>query len=235
MVSSDKKIRMNDEFEGEDNYKTAQYIKSYMFIKGFSLGKDLRYTPIALSLAHSLHEGQYRNDKIPYIYHPLKVCSMLISYGIDDDITLASALLHDVLEDCEDKLPKKGDELEEAYHLDDEILKIVRILSKKSGLNDRELAVYFDKIRENPKAALIKLTDRLHNISTVYTFEYPKMRKYIVETAKYLIPMASYCKRYYPAYSNAFSILKSGIESMNNSMSVMLDKIEAMEREKLNA
>ena len=88
-----------------------QYIKSYMFIKGFAVGKSLKQTMVALSLARQLHDGQHRKDGTPYIAHPLKVCSTLISYGIDDDVTLAAALLHDVLEDCGDRLPLGGREL----------------------------------------------------------------------------------------------------------------------------
>ena len=45
----------------------------------------------------------------------------------------------------------------------------------------------------------------------------------------FLIPMASYCKKYYPEYTNTFSILKNNIDSMNRSMDVMLCKIEALE------
>ena len=92
-----------------------QYIKSYMFIKGFAVGKDLKKTQTALALAKQLHAGQYRKDGTPYISHPLKVCSTLISYGIDDDTTLAAALLHDVLEDSGDRLPGGGEEYTSWY------------------------------------------------------------------------------------------------------------------------
>lgn len=221
-------IQMNDQF---DESESACYMKSYMFIKGFAVGRDFKQVMVALSLARQLHEGQYRKDGTPYISHPLKVCSTLISYGIEDDITLAAALLHDVLEDCGDKLSLCGKELVSEYGIRQEILDIIRLLTKESGLNDHELSVYFKRIEENPQAALIKLSDRLHNSSTLYTFTFPKMRKYIRETSMFLIPMASYCKKYYPEYSNAFSILKSNIESMNRSMDVMLSKIEAMEKE----
>lgn len=220
-------IPMNDEF---DETEAVQYMKSYMFTKGFAVGKNLRQTMIALSLARQLHDGQYRKDGTPYISHPLKVCTTLISYGIDDDVTLAAALLHDVLEDCRDKLAMGGKELVTEYHLKKEILDIIRLLTKESGLGVHELNVYFKKIEENPKAALIKLSDRLHNSSTLYTFTFPKMRKYIQETSMFLIPMASYGKKYYPEYANAFGILKSNIDSMNRSMSIMLDKIEGMEK-----
>ena len=211
-----------------DERETAQYIKSYMFIKGFAVGKDFRQTMMALSLARKLHDGQHRKDGSPYISHPLKVCSTLIAYGVYDDATLAAALLHDVLEDCLERLPQGGEELISVHGLSREVLETIQLLTKRSGLSDQELAAYFQKIQGHPKAALVKLSDRLHNSSTLYTFTLPKMRKYIRETSLFLLPMASYCKRYYPDYANAFNILKTGIDSMNRSMDVMLQKIEAL-------
>lgn len=206
----------------------AQYIKSYMFIKGFAVGKHFRETQMALALAQRLHEGQHRKDGSPYLSHPLKVCSTLISCGIDDDATLAAALLHDVLEDSSDRLPGGGEDLVQVYGLSREVLELIERLTKCSGLDDSQLAVYFRNIQCCPKAALIKLSDRLHNSSTLYNFTLPKMRKYIRETAMFLVPMASYCKKYYPDYANAFGILKTGIDSMNHSMDVMLQKIEML-------
>lgn len=223
MKGNDKVILMNDIF---DENEAAQYMKSYMFIKGFAFGQELKQTVLSLAVARKLHDGQYRKDGTPYISHPLKVCTTLISYGIQDDITLSAALLHDVLEDCQGKLPLEGNELVLEYGLDQEILDIIRLLTKESGLNDYELSVYFKKIEENPKAALIKLADRLHNSSTLYTFSNERMKKYLRETSKFILPMASYCKKYYPEYNNAFCILKNNIEMLNSSMSVMLSRLE---------
>lgn len=53
--------------QNELNKEEAQYIKSYMFIKGFAVGKNLRETQIALTLAQRLHEGQHRKDGTPYL------------------------------------------------------------------------------------------------------------------------------------------------------------------------
>lgn len=218
-----KIIQMNDEFNEND---TMKYIKPYMFIKGYAVGKNLNQTLIALSVARRLHEGQYRKDGTPYISHPLKVCSTLISYGIDDDTTLAASLLHDVLEDCEEKLPMGAKELMVKYKFSEEVVDIVTLLTKESGLDDYELSIYFKNIEGNPKAALIKLSDRLHNSSTLYNLSFEKLKKYLRETSMYLLPMASFCKNYYPEYTNAFSILKSSISSLNNSMTIMLKKTE---------
>lgn len=203
---------------------TAVYAKTYFFIKGYATGLDLSQTLIALALARRLHEGQYRKDGSPYIIHPLKVCSTLISYGIKDDVTLAAALLHDAFEDCLDKLPMGGQELYLEYHLDKEVYDIVMLLTKQSGLSDEELCVHFEAISKNPKASMIKLSDRLHNSGTLYALKPEKIKKYVRETEDFLLPIASYCVNYYPENANLFSILKSSIRSMNRAMSIMIDK-----------
>ena len=213
---------MNDDYCEQD---TIHYIKPYMFIKGYAMGKELSQTMLALPVARKLHDGQYRKSGEPYFTHPLKVCSTLISYGIDDDVTLASAILHDVLEDCGDQLSDGGRSLIQEYGIASEVVETISLLSKRSGLNDQELAEYFQKIEKNPRAALIKLADRLHNSGSLYTFTDEKMAKYLRETNLFLIPMASYCKKYYPQYANAFSILKSSITALNSSMAAMLERI----------
>ena len=93
MQNTPKIIGLNETF---NKFDTDKYIKSYMFIKGFAVAKNLKQTLIALAVARHFHNGQYRKDGNPYIIHPLKVCTTLISYGIDDDTTLAAALLHDI-------------------------------------------------------------------------------------------------------------------------------------------
>lgn len=45
MKGENQMLQMNDEFKESE---TAQYVKSYMFIKGFAVGKDLKQTRMAL-------------------------------------------------------------------------------------------------------------------------------------------------------------------------------------------
>lgn len=224
MSKNKEVLKMNEEFSQKD---TSIYIKSFMFIKGVAIAKGYSQTLIALALARRLHEGQHRRDGSPYVLHPLKVCSTLISYGIDDDAVFAAALLHDVLEDCSDKLPLGGKELVSEYGLSHEVMDIVSLCTKESGLDQHELSVYFDKIRKNPKALLVKLADRLHNSCTLYTFKHDKLKEYIAETNNFIIPMAQYGKSYYPQYANALSILKSNIYSLNHSMEIITDIYDA--------
>ena len=64
METTKECVVMNDEFNEND---TARYIKSYMFIKGFAFGKNLRQVLVSLPIARKLHDGQYRKDGAPYI------------------------------------------------------------------------------------------------------------------------------------------------------------------------
>jgi (p)ppGpp synthase/HD superfamily hydrolase len=55
----------------------------------------------ALYFSAETHDGQYRKGgKVPYIVHPVLVAMGVSQYTTDDDV-VAAALLHDVLEDCE--------------------------------------------------------------------------------------------------------------------------------------
>lgn len=216
-------IPINDEFNKDDE---TIYTKSFMFIKGFCIAENYEQTLIALAIARKLHDGQYRKDGSPYITHPLKVCSTLIDCGIRDDITLAASLLHDILEDCQDKLPLDGRELISEFSLNKEVLDICKILTKESDLDQHELSLYFNRIKRDPKALLIKLADRLHNSATLYAFSPDKLKKYTKETNDFILPMASYGKLYYPKYTNAISILKSNIYSLNHSMEVVVESYE---------
>jgi (p)ppGpp synthase/HD superfamily hydrolase len=55
----------------------------------------------AIDLAYKLHDGQRRKGiGLPYIVHPCEVFIRLLRWGIDSDIMLSAAMLHDVLEDC---------------------------------------------------------------------------------------------------------------------------------------
>ena len=148
---------------------------------------------------------------------------IVINYGIKDDITLAAALLHDIVEDCKDKLPFGGKELITEYGIDPEVYRIILLLSKDSGLSDYELSVYFNKIKKDYRATAIKLADRFHNSQTLYAFKHDKLLKYIRETEMFILPMASYAKYHYPWWTNIFSILKTNIYSLNHSMQIIVD------------
>jgi GTP pyrophosphokinase len=65
----------------------------------------------ALNHATHAHEGQVRDDGVPYIIHPIRVARLLIDHGERDPNLIIAALLHDVVEDCADTI----EEIESTY------------------------------------------------------------------------------------------------------------------------
>ena len=222
------------------------YAKPYIFIKGFASNGKFIYTLKALPLARKFHNGQYRKGlvevngkmvKLPYILHCLKVCSTLISLGLplsneDLDILYASALLHDSLEDAEEYFPKGGIELVNEYGFPKEVYNIVKLLSKHAGSDEYELNEYFNNIKKNRLALLIKLADRSHNVEDLYSMKIEKLHKYVNETRTYIYALAKYAKESYPELSNGVTILKAKIVSLTELTETLVEMHEEIMKDK---
>ena len=75
----------------------------YAFVEDYVKSHNLEQSMKALPFAYEAHKNQLRKDKhckVPYIAHPLLICCHAINMGLDDDYIIATALLHDVCEDC---------------------------------------------------------------------------------------------------------------------------------------
>lgn len=213
------------------------YEKSYLYIKGRAQGRDWLNVLKALPLARKMHNGQYRKGmaivdgksvRLPYILHPLKVCSTLISLNLpmsdeELDILYACAILHDVLEDAEQYFPKGGIELVSDYGFPKEVYEIITLLSKHSGADEYELNAYFNAIKQNKYALLIKMADRSHNVEDLYNMTVEKLHKYCKETRRYIYPLSSYAKQNYPELSDGVTSLKSKIVSLTECTETVID------------
>ena len=172
------------------------YNKTYLFIKGFCVGRHLKYSLKALPLARQVHNGQYRkgtfliNEKeysLPYLLHVLKVASTLISLDLqmsdeELDILITCALLHDTLEDAPEGFFKHdGTELVTDYGFPTEVYETIKLLSKRSGASEEELRVYFNAIKRHKFALLIKIADRSHNVDDLYNMTIEKLHKSVTE------------------------------------------------------
>lgn len=105
-------------------------------------------------------------DGDPYICHSLKVCTTLISCG-GVDITLSAELLQDVLENYHKKLSFNGREFICHYHLREEVMEIIRLLIKKSGLNSHELGRY-SKSRSETQSGIYRIYQCFQNVKKKY-------------------------------------------------------------------
>lgn len=226
-----------------ENYNEEEeelYAKTYIFIKGYATALNLKYTLKALPLARHVHSGQYRKGfvevrgeqrQLPYVLHVLKVCSTLISLNLqlpneELDILFACALLHDAVEDGIAFFPKGGIELVVDYGFPEIVYTTVKSLSKVSGANEYELNVYFNNIKVNKFALLVKLADRSHNVEDLYNMKIEKLHKYVKETRDYLYPLAKYGKQTYPELSNGFTILKAKIVSLTELTETIVEQYE---------
>ena len=240
----DKKIKPI--IESYDTTEEYLYSKPYLFIKGLAVGCKYTNTLKALPLARRFHNGQHRKGTVnvngqdvhlPYVLHVLKVCSTLIALDLpmshdELDILYTCAILHDSIEDAEQYFPKGGIELVTDYGFPKEVPEIITLLSKHSGADEFELSEYFNKIKKNKIALLIKMADRSHNVEDLYNMKIEKLHKYVKETRDYIYPLASYAKQNYPELSNGATVLKSKIVSLTEQAETIVDMYEEKIREK---
>jgi GTP pyrophosphokinase len=140
---------------------------------------DADYLRRAYELAESSHRGQLRLSGEPYIIHPLEVAQSLARLNMDT-VTIAAALLHDVVEDTgitlEELAAEFGDEL---ARLVDGVTKISTI--KKQTRYHRQVQTLRKMLIATIKDArviIIKLADRLHNMRTIM-FQAPEKQRLI--------------------------------------------------------
>ena len=141
--------------------------------------------------AMKAHGHQKRASGDPYFSHPLEVAAILTELKLDD-ATIATALLHDVIEDT-DATRNEIDNLfgPEIGALVDGLTKIKRLdlVSKKAeqAENFRKLLV---AISTDIRVLLVKLADRLHNMRTLEHMKPGSRTRISEETLDIYAPLA---------------------------------------------
>lgn len=115
------------------------------------------------------HEGQLDDSGEPYFCHPEQVASILCVVTNDDSI-ISAAYLHDTLEDTATTLQ----ELKDAFG--EEIANLVFEVTHE-GKKD-VIGYYFPRLKSR-KAILIKLADRLSNLSRMETWDIKRQEQYL--------------------------------------------------------
>ena len=149
--------------------------------KGYDM--DANYIALADEFATESHKGQTRRGGSPYIEHPKRVAYNVSKYAEVDanfEVLVVAALLHDTVEDC-------GVTIAEINMLfGPKVALIVDWLTtddvEKSKVGKK---VYLaEKMKKMPtEALLVKLCDRLDNVSDLDTADNPKwVEKYKSET-----------------------------------------------------
>ncbi|MCS7229938.1 MAG: bifunctional (p)ppGpp synthetase/guanosine-3',5'-bis(diphosphate) 3'-pyrophosphohydrolase [Candidatus Kryptonium sp.] len=147
----------------------------------------------AFWFSYNAHKDNYRASGEPYFNHPYEVAMIVASEIPLDDISVASALLHDIVEDTnftiEDIQAEFGDK----------IAKIVDGLTKITGIfesgdknvvqaeNYRKLLI---ALSTDIRVILVKFADRLHNMRTLEYLPEHKRKRIAKETLEIYAPLA---------------------------------------------
>ena len=145
----------------------------------------------AYLFAAEAHKHQKRKSGIPYISHPLAVASILTELQMDA-MTIASALLHDTIEDTD------AGEKQILSTFGPEVAVLVAGVTKLSKLEffsqEERQAESFRKMlvamTKDIRVILVKLADRLHNLRTLEHMAGHKQRLIARETLEIYAPLA---------------------------------------------
>lgn len=195
----------------QDIIVQESYDKSFYFVKGLSAGKGMSNTLKALPLAKEYYKCLTRKSGDAFIIHPLRVCSYLISLKIDDDIICAAALLHEIIKKCH--LPYNGIEIVTKHNINNSVLELIRLVSNSENY---PLDLYYDSLKQNPKAMLLKLSNRAHTCTTLIDSSPDEFKSYVEECEKYIYPLCEYGIKHYPKYAYSIQVMRYHISSLCN-------------------
>ena len=152
--------------------------------------QDLDLMLRAYELANYSHRYQRRKSGEPYMYHPIavaRICAEEIGLG---PTAIATALLHDVVEDTPVTLEDLRADFGESIAL------MVGGLTKLDSAytNESQQAANFKKVLStlivDVRIVLIKMADRLHNMRTIKSMPEHKQFKIAAETSYVYAPLA---------------------------------------------
>lgn len=162
-------------------YEVSKYLKS----------DDMALLKNAYFFSQSAHSGQFRKSGEPYISHPVAVAKILSELHLDA-VTLAAALLHDVVEDT--SILKE--EISERFsapvaELVDGVSKLDRIeFQTQADVQAENFRKMLLAMAQDVRVILIKLADRLHNMRTLEVMRPEKQNRIAKETLEIYAPIA---------------------------------------------
>lgn len=152
---------------------------------------DIEKVRRAYDFAQKAHEGQKRYSGEPYFSHVANVAFTLADMGLDT-ATICAGLLHDTVEDAH----TDADTLEKEFGLD--VRTLVDGVTKLGKLKYRGLERHVESLRKlfvstakDIRVIIIKLADRLHNVSTLEHVPKEKRKRIALETLEIYAPIAN--------------------------------------------
>jgi GTP diphosphokinase / guanosine-3',5'-bis(diphosphate) 3'-diphosphatase len=145
----------------------------------------------AFQLSYESHKNDFRASGEPYFNHPYDVAVIVAKEISLDDISVVSALLHDVVEDTEISIEFIAKEFgTEVAEIVDGVTKIGGVFKGQEinqAENYRKLLLSLIK---DVRVILVKFADRLHNMRTLEYVSPQKQRRIAKETVEIYAPFA---------------------------------------------
>ncbi|MFL5759293.1 MAG: RelA/SpoT family protein [Thermomicrobiales bacterium] len=159
---------------------------------------NLDYICKAFEFSAEAHEGDKRKSGEPYIVHPIEVADILAEMSLDQE-TIAAALLHDVIEDCDISREEIDQEFgQRVGRLVDSVTKLGRIPWTGDEQSTREKDAQAESLRkmflamvDDIGVVLIKLADRLHNMRTLQHMPRANQIRTAQQTMEIYAPLAN--------------------------------------------
>ena len=159
---------------------------------------------------------------MPYIAHPLTVACHALALGLVEDDLLAAALLHDVVEDCgasPEDLPVSQaarDAVDALTYRPDPALP-----------REENKRAYFAALSGNRIACVVKLLDRVNNLSlSAASLPQDKLRQSVMETRRDVLPLLRTLKSRWPELSNAAFLIKYQLCALLNTLDALAGEAE---------
>ena len=153
---------------------------------------DVELVRKAYIYAAAAHAGQTRLSGEPYFSHPLAVAFTLADMRMDGP-TVASGLLHDTVEDTKATIEEIDEQFgEEVADIVDGVTKISMLsFDSKEEQQAENIRKMILAMNEDMRVLLVKLADRLHNMSTLEFQKPEKQRRIAQATMDIYAPLAN--------------------------------------------
>ncbi|WP_027077600.1 RelA/SpoT family protein [Maribacter antarcticus] len=177
----------------KENKNIARQYKELLRISYQTLtDDDKQLIRSAFEIAVDAHKDQRRKSGEAYIFHPVAVAKIVASEIGLDAVSIAAALLHDVVEDTTYTL----DDIDRMFG--ETVARIVDGLTKishlKKDMNISQQAENFRKmlltLNDDVRVIIIKIADRYHNMLTMDSMPEHKQVKISSETLYIYAPLA---------------------------------------------
>ncbi len=145
----------------------------------------------AFKIGYWAHRNDVRASGEPYINHPLEVAEIVAREIGFDDVSVAAALLHDVVEDTEFSLSFIREEFGETMaSIIDGLTKISDVFASRELGQAENVRKLMLSMASDIRIILVKFADRLHNMRTIDSLPKQKQLKIANETQDLFAPLA---------------------------------------------